>query len=108
MEQCRGGNHAGKHVLDRFDLQTRIEIGERAVGKNAAEIKSNQRAAAAENKAHESADVMIFFDTGAIINPDQRKVLHVVKELEQGNRDETSINAVVAVTTGDDLGDQQS
>src|SRR5207248_9145425 len=84
-----------------------IEISERAVGKNEAEIESNKRTTATENEAHESADVLILFDAVAIINPDQRKVLHVVKDFEQRDPDEKVRNEVVAVPPKADAGDQQ-
>ena len=107
MEQRRSGNNAGKNALDCVDLQLRIKIGERAVGKNQAEIKTDERAAASKNKTHKSADILVFFDPVAVVNPNQREVLHVVKNLKQRNTDEQIGDAVIAIPPKADARDQQ-
>src|SRR6266566_2042303 len=85
MEQCRGGNHASQDAFDRFYSEMLIEIGERPIGEDQAHVESDQRAAPPKHKAHESADVAVFLNAIAIVDPDERQVLHVVKDFEERN-----------------------
>ena len=66
----------------------RIDKGKRAIGEDEADIKPNQRAAPSEHESHEPADVAVFLDTIAIVDPDERQVLHVVKNFKQRDADE--------------------
>src|SRR5215510_1870746 len=88
MQQCGSGHHAGKDAFDRVDPEMRIDEGKRAVGENESDIKSNQRSAPSEDEPHKSANVPVFLDTVAIVNPDERQVLHVVENFEQRDPDE--------------------
>src|SRR6266487_2845904 len=87
MEQRRGSNHASQDAFDRFYSEMGIEIGKRSIGENQTDVESDQRAAPPKHKAHESADIAIFLHTVAIVDPDKRKVLHVVKDFEERDAD---------------------
>ena len=75
----------------------RVEIRKRAVGENQADIEPNQRAAPPKYKAHEAADVAVLLHTIAVVNPDQREVLHVVKNFEQRNAHQNVRDQIIAV-----------
>src|SRR5947208_15188463 len=77
MQQTGRSHYSGQHALDRLDLKAGIEIGERAVGENEPDVEPDQGTAAPENKPHESADAAVFFNPVAVINPDERKILHM-------------------------------
>src|SRR5580765_3081799 len=88
MQQRRSGHYPGENPFDGIHSEMRIDEGNRAVGKDEADIKANQRAAPSEHESHESTNVAVFLDAVAIVNPDERQVLHVVKHLEQRDPDE--------------------
>src|SRR4029079_5463015 len=71
-------------------------------------IKANQRAAPTEHESHEPANVAVFLDAVAIVDPDQRQVLHVVKHFEQRNPNEDVRDKIIAVPPKRDTGHQQS
>src|SRR5256885_9619099 len=85
----------------------RIEVGDRAIGENQTKIKPDKGAAATKNKTHKSADAFVFFDPIAIVNPNQREVLHVVKDFEKGDADEKIGDAVIAIPPKADAGNQE-
>ena len=60
----------------------RIDVRDRAVGQNEAHIKSDQRTAPSEHESHEPANVAVFLDTIAVIDPNERQVLHVVENFK--------------------------
>ena len=97
MEQGRSRHHAGEDALDCVDAYIRLEITERAVGENQPNVKTNQRATAPEEKAHKTPNRTVFLDPVAIIDPNQGKVLDIVKYFEQCNTDENACHDVVAV-----------
>src|SRR6516162_6633503 len=84
MEHSGGGYDSGQDPLHciNFD-ETGIDEGKRTVGKDQANIKADERPAAAENETHEATDRSIFLNPTAIVNPDNREVLHIVKHLEE-------------------------
>jgi len=88
MQQRRGGHHPGENPFDGLHPEMRIDEGNRAVGKDEADIKADQRAAPSEHESHKSPNVAVFLDAVAIVDPDERQVLHVVKNFEQRNPDE--------------------
>ena len=107
MEQRRSGNDAGKNAFDGVDLQLRVKVGERAVGKYQTEIKTDERPAASKNKTHKSADAFVFLDPVAIVNPNQGEVLHVVENLKQRDANEQIRNYVITIPPEADARDQQ-
>ena len=58
---------------------------ERAIGEDEADVDADQGTAAAKNKPHEAAHRPVLFHTVAIVDPDERKVLHVVENFEERN-----------------------
>src|SRR6266496_4298146 len=108
MEQGGSGDYAGEDAFDDVYSEMRIEIRERAIGENQADIEPHQRAAASKHKAHESADVAVFFHAVAIVDPDQREVLHVVENFVQRKANKNVCHQIVAVPPKRDAGDQQS
>ena len=107
MEQRRSGNDAGKNAFDGVDLQLRVKVGERAVGKYQTEIKTDERPAASKNKTHKSADAFVFLDPVAIVNPNQGEVLHVVENLKQRDANEQIGDSVIAIPPEGDARDQE-
>ena len=65
-----------------------IEVTNRAISENKTDIKPNQGTAPAKYEPHEPTDGTVFLDAVAIVNPNQRQVLHVVKHFEQRNPNE--------------------
>src|SRR6266446_4981209 len=82
MKKTRRRHYTSEHTLYRLDFETGIEIAEGTVGKNKSDVQPNQRTAPSKNKPHEPADRAVFFYTAAIVNPDQREVLNIVKHFE--------------------------
>ena len=107
MKKTRCRNHTGEHTLHRLDFEAGIEIREGTVGKNKPDVQPNQRTAPAENEAHEAADRAIFFNATAIVNPDQREILHIVKNLEQRDPGQNVGDAVIAIPPESDGRGQQ-
>src|SRR5438067_9687853 len=107
MEQGRSGDDAGEDAFDCVDLELGVKIGKRAVGKNQTEIKTNKRAAASKHKTHKSADAFVFLDPVAIINPNQREVLHIVENLKQGDANEQIGNSIIAIPPKGDARNEQ-
>src|SRR5262249_61962531 len=68
-----------------------------AVGEHQAYVHSHQRATAPEHKAHEPTNGAVALDSFAIINPNQREILHIVKYFEQCNAHEHTGDNVVAI-----------
>ena len=66
----------------------RIDVRDRAVGENEAHIETNQRTAPSEHKSHKPANVAVFLDTVAVVDPNERQVLHVMEDFEQGDAHE--------------------
>ena len=97
MQERGGRDHAGEQTLDRFNAKMRIEISQRTVSEDQTDVETDERAAPPENKSHEAADRAVFFDTVAIVNPNKRKVLHIVKHFEQRDAHENANDDVVAV-----------
>src|SRR6266404_2609304 len=82
MEQRGSGDHAGENAFDGVYSEMRIKIRERAIGENQADVEPQQRSAPSKHEAHESADVAVFLHAVAIVDPDEREVLHVVEHFE--------------------------
>ena len=82
MEQTGRRHHSGEHSFNRIHVDTFLEIRERPIGENKADVEPDQRTAPSEDKAHEAADRLVLFDAIAIVDPDERKVLHVVEHFE--------------------------
>src|SRR5437867_11525451 len=107
MEQPRSRDDAGKQARQIFYSHVRIEITDRAVGKNQPDIKPDQRPAPAKNKTHESADGAVFLDAVPVVNPNDREVLHVVKNFEERDAGENIGDAVVAIPPERDAGKKE-
>src|SRR5437016_1292468 len=84
-----------------------IEVTNRAVSENKTDIKPNQGTAPAKYEPHEPTDGTVFLDTVAIVNPNQRQVLHVVKHFEECDSGENIRDAVVAVPPKRDARDKK-
>src|SRR6266576_5811441 len=99
MQQRGGGDYAGENAFDGVYSEMRIKIRERTIGENQAEVEPHQRAAPSKHEAHESADVAVFLHAVAIVDPDEREVLHVVENFEQRNANKNVCHQIVAVPT---------
>jgi len=97
MEQRRSGHHTSEHAFDCFDADTRLEIAEGPISEDQPHIKADQRATTPEHEAHKPADRAVGLNPFAIIDPDQREVLDIVKYFEQCNADENARHDIVAV-----------
>src|SRR5205807_10294538 len=102
-----GSHDPGEHTRHRVDPDVGIQVTNRAISKNETNIKSNQRSAATENKTHEATDRAVFLDSVAIVNPNQRQVLDVVKHFEQRDPGENIRDAVVAIPPKRDARDKK-
>ena len=97
MQERRRGHHTSENAFDYIDSDTRLVITQCPVGKDQAHVKTDQRATASEDETHKPADRAVCLNPFAIINPNQREVLDVVKYFEQRNADENARHDVVAV-----------
>src|ERR1044072_3168456 len=86
----------------------RIEITDRAISKDQANIEAHQRAAPSEHEAHESADVAILLHPIPVVDPDKREVLHVMENFKQRNADQDICDKVIAVPPKRDARNKQS
>src|SRR5206468_12644345 len=78
------------------------------IGENEADVQSYQRTAPSENKAHEPTDIAVFLHAVAIVDPDEREILHVVEDFEERNTDENIRDAVITVPPkGNSCGQQR-
>src|SRR5947207_730722 len=82
MQQSGRGNNARENAFDRVHSDMRIDVRNRAVGQNEAHIKSDQRTAPSKHESHKPANVAVFRDTIAIIDQNQREVLHIVQNFK--------------------------
>src|SRR5438094_9395087 len=71
MKKTRRRYYTGEHALHRFDLKLGVDISERTISKNKADIQSDQRTASSKNKAHKATDGIVLFHAAAVVNPDQ-------------------------------------
>ena len=108
MKQRGSGDHAGEDAFNGIYSEMGIEITERAISKDQPDIKPDERAAPSKDKAHESANVAILFHSIAVVDPDEREVLHVVEDFEQRDADKNVRDEVIAVPPKRDAGDEQS
>src|SRR2546430_5379171 len=83
--------------LSRSAADARLKIPGPPVRKDKANKETNQRAAAPKQKMHEPANRAVGLDPFAIINPNQREILDVVKDFEQRNADQNARHDVIAV-----------
>src|SRR6266700_407680 len=97
MKQRGCGDYASEDAFDRFDPEMGIEISKRAVSENQADVQSDERAASSENKTLESADSAVLLHAVAIVDPDEREILHVVEDFEERNANKNVRDAVIAV-----------
>ena len=108
MKQRRRSDDSGEDAFNGLYSEMGIEIRERAIGENQADVQSNERAAPPKDKAHESADVAILLHPIAVVDPDEREVLHVVEDLEQRDADKNVRDEIIAVPPKGDAGNEQS
>src|SRR5947207_9458350 len=80
---------------------------DRSVGQHQTYINSDQRTAASKDKPHEPTDALISFHAAAIINPDNRQVLDIVKHLKQCDAYENVLNTVIAIPPKGDAADEK-
>src|SRR5580704_12578179 len=106
MEQRGSRHNSGEDAFNSVYSEMGIEITERAISKDQTDIEADERAAPAKDKAHESANVAILFHTIAVVDPDEREVLHVMKNLEQRDADKNIRNEIIAVPPKRDAGDE--
>ncbi|PYJ77069.1 MAG: hypothetical protein DME69_11715 [Verrucomicrobia bacterium] len=97
MKQRGCGDYASEDAFDRFDPEMGIEISKRAVSENQADVQSDERAASSENKTHEPTDIAVLLHAVAIVDPDEREILHVVEDFEERNANKNVRDAVIAV-----------
>src|SRR5205085_3234596 len=97
MEQPGCCDHAGKNSFDFIYFDVVLENPERAVSEDKANVDADQGTAAAKNKPHKAANRAVFFHAVAIVDPDKREVLHIVKNLEERNPSEDVRDAVIAI-----------
>src|SRR5207244_11199773 len=76
-------------------------------GEDQAHVKTDHRATAPEHETHKPADRTICLNPFAIIDPNQREVLDIVKYFEQRNADENARHDVVAVPPKRDARDEK-
>ena len=107
MQEGGSGHHTGKYAFDDVDPDIRLEIAERPVGKDQADVNSNQRATASEHKTHKPADRAVRLNPFTIIDPNQREVLDIVKHFEQCNANQNACHDVVAVPPKRNAGDRE-
>src|SRR5438128_1464516 len=107
MKQRGRRDYTSEDAFDRFYSEMGIEISKRAVGENQADVQSDERAASSKNKAHESADSAVFLHAVAIVDPDEREILHVVENFEERNANKNVRDAVIAVPPKGNGRDQQ-
>src|SRR5437867_4868028 len=100
-------HYAGEHTLYRLDFETGIEIAKGTVGKNQPDVETDQRTASSKNKAHKTADGTVLFHTAAIVNPDQREILHIVIDFKKSDACQDVRHAVIAVPPKSDGRGQQ-
>ena len=108
MQQRGSSHHAGKDALNSVHADMRIDVRYGAIGQNEAYVESHKRTAPSKHETHESADVAVFLNPIAVIDPHKRQVLHVVKNFEQGNSNENVRYEIIAVPPKRDARDQQS
>src|SRR5438105_10963587 len=80
-----------------MSYQMRLVITMRTISEEQPDIKTHQGAATAEHESHETADGSVALDSLAIVNPDQRQVLHVVKHFKQRDAHEHAGHDVIAI-----------
>ena len=107
MEECRCSHDAGKNIFNGVDADIRFGQTQPTVGEHQAYVHSHKRATAPEHKAHEPTDRAVALDSFPIINPDERKVLHIMKYLEQRNANQNACHDVIAVPPKRNARDQQ-
>ena len=106
MEQCGSSDHAGENAFHSVHADMRIDVRHWAIGEDQPDIQPDQWAAPSKNETHEPADVAVFLDAIAIVDPDEREVLHVVENFEQRNANKNVCHEVVAVPPKRDARDQ--
>src|SRR6266496_201907 len=97
MEQRRSRHHTGEYSFDYVDVDIRLEVTQRSVGKDQPHVQTDQRATAPEHEVHKPADRTVRLNSFAIIDPNQREVLDIVKDFEQRNPNENACDDVVTV-----------
>lgn len=78
-----------------------------SVGKNQADVDSNQRTTTSKNEAHKSTDTFVALHPSPIIDPDDGKILHIMKHLEECDADEDILHSVVAVPPEGNAAEQE-
>src|SRR2546426_4119440 len=79
MEQRGSGHYTSEDAFDYGDIDARLKIPQRPVGKDQPHVKTHQRTAAPKHEAQNPADRAVGLNPFAIIDPNQREVLDVVK-----------------------------
>src|SRR4029453_11489062 len=104
MEQTGRSDDSGEHARDRVHAEIGIQITDRAVSEHESNVQPHQPSAAAKDETHEAADRTIFLHAVAIVNPNDREVLHVVKNFEERDTGENVGDAVIAIPPKRDAG----
>src|SRR6266487_1992965 len=97
MKQGRRSHYAGENTFNGFDADIRLGQTQPTVREHQAYIDAYECATAPEDKTHKPADRAIALDPFTVVNPDKRKVLHVVKHFEQCDADKNAGYDIVAV-----------
>jgi len=74
--------------VSAFHSDVRIQVTDGTVSQRPIDIEPNQGSAATENESHEPTDRAVFLDPVTVVNPNQRQVLHIVEDFEQGDAGE--------------------
>ena len=82
MEQGRRGYYSGENTFNGFDVDIRLGQTQPTVREHQAYVDAYECATAPKHETHEPADRAVAFDSFTIINPDKRKVLHIVEHFE--------------------------
>ena len=107
MEECRCSHDAGKNIFNGVDADIRFGQTQPTVGEHQPYVHSHKRATAPKHKAHEPTDRAVALDSFPIINPDERKVLHIMKYLEQRNANQNARHDLIAVPPERNACDEQ-
>src|SRR5207237_9665919 len=83
MQERGSGYHTGKYAFHYVDPDTRLEIAERPVGKDQADVNSNQRSTAPDHETHKPTNRAVCLNPFTIVDPNQREVLDSVKHFKQ-------------------------
>ena len=107
MQKSRRCHDTREHARDGVHSNVGIQIADRAISHDQPDIESDQRSAPAKDETHESADGTVFLHPVPIVDPNNRKVLRVVKNLEERDAGQNIRDAVIAIPPKRDAAGKQ-